>query len=116
MTHLIEWTQPNAERQKNLMNWAQSNCLYADWLPENHETLLDVDHYSCPTPQASKCELRTNVLCQRPPEFLQMAAEANPQIAALLSEQANAVNPQLAVAQAHHHHHHNHHITKHSAG
>ena len=45
------------------------------------------------------------------PEFLQMAAQwADDHINALLSEQAVAVNLQLAVAQAHHHHHdHEHH-------
>jgi ferrochelatase len=43
------------------------------------------------------------------PEFLRMAAEwANPQIEALLSETALAVNPQLAAVQASHHHHHHH--------
>ncbi|NES96076.1 MAG: ferrochelatase, partial [Desertifilum sp. SIO1I2] len=47
------------------------------------------------------------------PEFLKMAAAwADPQIEALLSEQALSVNPQLATVQAashHHHHHHDHH-------
>jgi ferrochelatase len=43
------------------------------------------------------------------PDFLKMAADwADPQIEALLSEQALAVNPQQAAAQASHHHHHHH--------
>jgi ferrochelatase len=43
------------------------------------------------------------------PDFLKMAADwANPQIEALLSETALAVNPQLASVQASHHEHHHH--------
>jgi len=44
------------------------------------------------------------------PDFLKMAAEwANPQIAALLSEQAMLLTPAIPHAHAHHEHGHAHH-------
>jgi ferrochelatase len=77
---------------------------------ENHETLLDVDHIIHALQRKHPNVTYVQMPCVNDhPDFLRMAAEwANPQIAALLSEQAIAVNPQLAVAQPHHHHHHDH--------
>lgn len=109
-TPLIEWTQPNAFlAAKNLIELGAKAVVFMPigFATENHETLLDVDHIIHALQRKHPNVNYVQMACvNAQPQFLQMAAEwANPQIAALLSEQAIAVNPQLAVPQAHHHHH-----------
>jgi len=113
-TPLIDWTQPNADQAaKNLIELGVKAVVFMPigFATENHETLLDVDHIIHALQRKYPNVTYVQMPCVNDhPEFLQMAAEwANPQIDALLSEQASAVNPQLAVAQAHHHHHDHHH-------
>ena len=116
-TPLIDWTQPNADRAaKTLIEIGAKAIVFMPigFATENHETLLDVDHIIHNLQRKHPNVTYVQMACVNDrPEFLQMAAEwANPQIAALLSEQAIGVNPQLGVAQAHHHHHeqnHGHH-------
>lgn len=121
-TPLIEWTQPNAElAAQNLMELGATAIVFMPigFATENHETLLDVSHII-----EALWKKRPDVtFVQMPcvndhPAFLQMAAEwADPQIEALLSEQALAVNPTLAIAQAQHPHSHDHgHSHGHSHG
>jgi ferrochelatase len=90
---------------------------------ENHETLLDVDHIIHALRRQRSDVTYVQMECVNDhPEFLQMVADwAEPQIEALLSEQAIAVNPSLAHQLAHNHqggHHHNghHHDHGHSHG
>jgi len=118
-TPLIEWTQPNAlAAAKNLIDLGAKAIVLMPigFATENHETLLDVDHIIHALQRKHPIVTYIQMPCINDhPEFLKMAAEwANPQIAALLSEQAIAVNPQMAVPHAHHHdhehaHHHHHH-------
>jgi len=118
-TPLIEWTQPNAlAAAKNLIDLGAKAIVLMPigFATENHETLLDVDHIIHALQRKHPNVTYVQMPCVNDhPEFLKMAAEwANPQIAALLSEQAIAVNPQMAVPHAHHHdhehaHHHHHH-------
>ncbi|AFZ31952.1 ferrochelatase [Gloeocapsa sp. PCC 7428] len=113
-TPLIEWTQPNAtQAAKNLIELGAKAIVFMPigFATENHETLLDVDHIIHALQRQHKDVTYVQMPCVNDhPDFLKMAAEwANPQIAALLSEQAIAINPNLAAAQAHHHHHHHHH-------
>jgi protoporphyrin/coproporphyrin ferrochelatase len=77
---------------------------------ENHETLLDVDHIIHGLRRKHPEVTYVQMACVNDhPEFLQMAADwADPQIEALLSEQALAVNPSLAAAQAQNYHIHSH--------
>ncbi len=119
-TPLIEWTQPNAQQAaKNLIELGAKAIVFMPigFATENHETLLDVDHIIHGLQRKHPNVNYVQMSCVNDhPDFLKMAAEwANPQIAALLSEKANAVNPQLAVpyhqhdhehSHAHHHHHH----------
>ena len=110
-TPLIEWTQPNAFlAAKNLIELGAKAIVFMPigFATENHETLLDVHHIIHALQRKHPTVNYVQMPCvNEHPEFLQMAAEwANPHIAALLSEQAIAVNPQLAVAHTHHHHHH----------
>lgn len=112
-TPLIEWTQPNATvAAKNLIELGAKAIVFMPigFATENHETLLDVDHIIHALQRQHKNITYVQMPCVNDhPDFLKMAAEwANPQIAALLSEQAIAVNPHLAAVQAHHHHHHHH--------
>ncbi len=112
-TPLIEWTQPNAvQAANNLIELGAKAIIFMPigFATENHETLLDVDHIIHALRRKHPNVTYEQMACVNDhPDFLRMAVEwANPQIAALLSEQANAVNPQLAVAQAHHHHEHDH--------
>ncbi len=117
-TPLIEWTQPNADQAaKNLIDLGAKAVVFMPigFATENHETLLDVDHIIHALQRKHPNVTYVQMPCVNDhPDFLSMAAEwANPQIAALLSEQAIAVNPQLAGLQPHHHHqdhdHHHHH-------
>ncbi|XWK91016.1 MAG: ferrochelatase [Phormidium sp.] len=111
-TPLIEWTQPNATvAAQNLIDLGAKAIVFMPigFATENHETLLDVDHI-IHSLQSQNSEVNyVQMACVNDhPEFLQMAAEwANPQIEALLSEQALAVN--LHSASHHHHHDHDHH-------
>ena len=111
-TPLIEWTQPNATvAAQNLIELGAKAIVFMPigFATENHETLLDVDHI-IHSLQSQNSEINyVQMACVNDhPEFLKMAAEwANPQIEALLSEQALAVN--LHSANHHHHHHHEHH-------
>ncbi|MBD1998363.1 ferrochelatase [Oculatella sp. FACHB-28] len=127
-TPLIEWTQPNADlAAKNLIDLGATALVFMPigFATENHETLLDVDHIIHGLRRKHPEVTYVQMACVNDhPEFLQMAADwADPQIEALLSEQALAVNPSLAAAQAqsyhthshdhnhdgHHHHHDDHH-------
>jgi len=104
-TPLIEWTQPNAMlAARNLMELGATAVVFMPigFATENHETLLDVEHII-----ESLRRQRPDVTYVQMPcvndheEFLTMAANwANPLIAQLLSEQALAVQPALATAQA----------------
>ncbi|OKH38630.1 ferrochelatase [[Phormidium ambiguum] IAM M-71] len=111
-TPLIEWTQPNATvAAQNLIELGAKAIVFMPigFATENHETLLDVDHiiHSLQS-QYSEINYVQMACVNDHPEFLKMAAEwANPQIEALLSEQALAVN--LHSASHHHDHHHHHH-------
>lgn len=111
-TPLIEWTQPNATvAAQNLIELGAKAIVFMPigFATENHETLLDVDHiiHSLQS-QYSEVNYVQMACVNDHPEFLKMAAEwANPQIEALLSEQALAVN--LHSANHHHHHDHGHH-------
>lgn len=110
-TPLIKWTQPNAElAAQNLIDLGATAVVYMPigFATENHETLLDVHHITHDLKRRNPHVTYVEMPCVNDhPEFLKMAANwANPQIEALLSEQAVVVNPQLAAVQATHHHHH----------
>jgi ferrochelatase len=112
-TPLIEWTQPNAElAAKNLIELGATAIIFMPigFATENHETLLDVDHIIHALRRRRPDVTYVQMDCVNDHlEFLQMAAKwADPQIEALLSEQALAVNPALAVAQAMREHSHGH--------
>jgi protoporphyrin/coproporphyrin ferrochelatase len=112
-TPLIEWTQPNADlAAKNLIDLGATALVFMPigFATENHETLLDVDHIIHGLRRKHPEVTYVQMACVNDhPEFLQMAADwADPQIEALLSEQALAVNPSLAAAQAQNYHTHSH--------
>ena len=112
-TPLIEWTQPNVElAAQNLIDLGATAIVMMPigFATENHETLLDVHHIVHALKRRSPDVTYVEMPCVNDhPDFLRMAADwANPQIEALLSETAVAVNPQLASVQASHHHHHHH--------
>ena len=107
-TPLIEWTQPNAEQAaKNLIQLGAKVIVFMPigFATENHETLLDVHHIIHGLEKKHSDVGYVQMACVNDdPKFLAVAAEwANSHIAELLSEDATAVNPQLA---GHHHHHH----------
>jgi len=118
-TPLIDWTQPNVElAAKNLIEIGATAIVMMPlgFATENHETLLDVDHIIHGLRRRHPEVTYVQMPCVNDDaEFLKMAAEwANPQIEALLSEQAIAVNPQMASVQAAHaHEHHEHHHDSH---
>lgn len=112
-TPLIEWTQPNADlAARNLIELGAKAIVFMPigFATENHETLLDVEHII----EGLRRKYSQVNYIQMPcvndhPKFLQMVANwAHPHIEALLSEQAMAVNPALAVAHHHDHHGHDH--------
>ena len=112
-TPLIEWTQPNVElAAKNLIDLGATALVMMPigFATENHETILDVHHIVHNLKRRSPHVTYVEMPCVNDnPDFLRMAAQwANPQIEALLSETALAVNPQMAAMQASHHHHHDH--------
>lgn len=121
-TPLIEWTQPDARQAaKNLIELGATAIVFMPigFATENHETLLDVDHIIHALRRKRPDVTYARMACVNDhPDFLKMVAEwADPQIAALLSEQSLAVNPTLASVQAqdyhvhdhsHDHHHDNH--------
>jgi ferrochelatase len=117
-TPLIEWTQPNAElAAKNLIDLGATALVFMPigFATENHETLLDVDHIIHGLRRRHPEVTYVQMPCVNDhPDFLQMAANwADGQIAALLEEEALAVNPKRAIALApshtdHHHHRHTH--------
>ncbi|MBW4650265.1 MAG: ferrochelatase [Kastovskya adunca ATA6-11-RM4] len=112
-TPLIKWTQPNADlAAKNLIELGVTAIVFMPigFATENHETILDVDHIIHDLRRRHPEVTYVQMECVNDnPEFLQMAAEwANPQIEDLFSEQALAVNPELAAVQAQHHHDHSH--------
>ncbi len=113
-TPLIEWTQPNADlAARNLIDLGATAIVFMPigFATENHETLLDVDHIIHALRRRHPHVTYVQMECVNDrPDFLQMAAEwANPQIEALLSEQALAVNPSLARSHTHDHHSNAHH-------
>jgi protoporphyrin/coproporphyrin ferrochelatase len=123
-TPLIEWTQPDATlAAKNLIDLGATAIVFMPigFATENHETLLDVDHII-----EGLQKQRQGITYRKLPcvndhhEFLKMAAEwANPQIEALLSETAVAVNPNLVVrdhVHSHEGHGHSHGEHGHSHG
>ncbi|MGA7933751.1 MAG: ferrochelatase [Kovacikia sp.] len=120
-TPLIDWTQPNAElAAKNLIELGATAIVFMPigFATENHETLLDVDHIIHGLRRKHPDVTYVQMECVNDrPEFLKMVAEwANPQIEALLSETAVAVNPSLAHSHSHHdhnHHDHSHHSHDH---
>jgi len=115
-TPLIEWTQPDATlAAKNLIDLGATAIVFMPigFATENHETLLDVDHVIEGLQKQRQGVTYRKLPCVNDhPEFLKMAAEwANPQIEALLSETAVAVNPNLVVrdhVHSHGDHGHNH--------
>lgn len=111
-TPLIKWTQPNTElAAKNLIDLGAKAIVFMPigFATENHETLLDVHHIIHALEHRNSDVTYVQMPCVNDhPDFLAMAADwANPQIEALLSETAMAVNPELASSH-HHHHHHDH--------
>jgi len=121
-TPLIEWTQPDAElAAKNLIQLGAKAIVFMPigFATENHETLLDVHHIlhhlhdRCPDITYVQMECANDR-----PEFLEMAAKwAGDRVEALLADEGNNVNPNLASERAkqfhthddgsqHHHHHH----------
>jgi len=113
-TPLIEWTQPDATlAAKNLIDLGATAIVFMPigFATENHETLLDVDHVIESLQKQRQGVTYRKLPCVNDrPEFLKMAAEwANPQIEALLSESAIAVNPSLASAHRDHAHPHGDH-------
>ncbi|MEG4961996.1 MULTISPECIES: ferrochelatase [unclassified Microcoleus] len=113
-TPLIEWTQPDATlAAKNLIDLGATAIVFMPigFATENHETLLDVDHIIESLQKQRQGVTYRKLPCVNDhPEFLKMAAEwANPQIEALLSETAVAVNPSLAAAHREHAHSHGDH-------
>ncbi|MBE9095728.1 ferrochelatase [Tychonema sp. LEGE 07203] len=123
-TPLIEWTQPDATlAAKNLIDLGATAIVFMPigFATENHETLLDVDHVIESLQKQRQGVTYRKLPCVNDrPEFLKMAAEwANPQIEALLSESAIAVNPSLVVRDHVHSHGdrgHNHGDRGHSHG
>ncbi len=123
-TPLIEWTQPDATlAAKNLIDLGATAIVFMPigFATENHETLLDVDHIIEGLQKQRQGVTYRKLPCVNDhPEFLKMAAEwANPQIEALFSEMAVAVNPNLVVrdhAHSHGDHGHNHGDHGHSHG
>ncbi|MEG4224571.1 ferrochelatase [Microcoleus sp. N9_B2] len=112
-TPLIEWTQPDATlAAKNLIDLGATAIVFMPigFATENHETLLDVDHIIESLQKQRKGVTYRKLPCVNDrPEFLKMAAEwANPQIEALLSETAVAVNPSLSAHGEHSHSHGDH--------
>ncbi|UNU23674.1 ferrochelatase [Microcoleus vaginatus] len=113
-TPLIEWTQPDATlAAKNLIDLGATAIVFMPigFATENHETLLDVDHIIESLQKQRQGVTYRKLPCVNDhPEFLKMAAEwANPQIEALLSETAVAVNPSLASTHREHSHSHGEH-------
>lgn len=109
-TPLIDWTQPNAElAARNLIELGATSLVLMPigFATENHETLLDVDHIISGLRRQYPAVTYVQMECVNDnAEFLKMAAAwANPQIEALFSEQALAVNPSLAAQQANNHSH-----------
>lgn len=123
-TPLIEWTQPDATlAAKNLIDLGATAIVFMPigFATENHETLLDVDHVIEGLQKQRQGVTYRKLPCVNDhPEFLKMAAEwANPQIEALFSEMAVAVNPNLVVrdhVHSHGDHGHNHGDHGHSHG
>ncbi|MEG4287046.1 ferrochelatase [Microcoleus sp. A006_D1] len=121
-TPLIEWTQPDATlAAKNLIDLGATAIVFMPigFATENHETLLDVDHIIEGLQKQRQGVTYRKLPCVNDhPEFLKMAAEwANPQIEALLSESAIAVNPNLVVRDhVHSHSDHGHSHGEHSHG
>lgn len=120
-TPLIKWTQPNADlAARNLIDLGATALVFMPigFATENHETLLDVDHII----HAMRHKHPEVTYVQMPcvndhPEFMRMAAKwANPQIEALLAEQAIAVNPALAPEPARSHGHSHDHGSSHDHG
>ncbi len=111
-TPLIDWTQPNAElAAKNLIELGAKALIFMPigFATENHETLLDVDHIIHGLAKKHSAVTYIQMSCVNDhPDFMNMVAEwAHPQIDALLSETAVAVNPG-AVHVHHHGHGHDH--------
>ncbi len=115
-TPLIEWTQPNADlAAKNLIDLGATALVFMPigFATENHETLLDVDHIIHGLRRKHPEVTYVQMECVNDhPEFLKMVADwADPQIEALLAEQALAVKPSLAHSHDypdHGHHDHGH--------
>ncbi len=112
-TPLIEWTQPNADlAARNLIDLGATALVFMPigFATENHETLLDVDHIIHNLRRKRPDITYVQMPCVNDShDFLHMAADwADEHIEALLSEQALAVNPSLAIAQAQHAHDHGH--------
>ena len=108
---LIEWTQPNAKLAgENLIKLGAKVVVFMPigFVTENHETLLDVHHIIHALEHKYSEVNYVQMECVNDhPEFLRMVAKwAHPQIEELLSENALAVNPKLAIGHHHHHHHH----------
>lgn len=117
-TPLIEWTQPHVElAAKNLIDLGATAIVMMPigFVTENHETILDVEHIIESLDKSNKKITYIRMPCVNDrPEFLKMSANwANPQIEALLSEEAIIVNPKLATVSHHHHHHHSHNGDRH---
>jgi protoporphyrin/coproporphyrin ferrochelatase len=119
-TPLIKWTQPNAELAgRNLIELGAKALVFMPigFATENHETLLDVEHIIETLQKKYPTVNYVQMECVNDnDEFCAIAAEwANPQIEALLTETAMAINPSLATgshSRGHHHHHdhdHGHH-------
>ncbi len=118
-TPLIDWTQPNADlAAKNLIELGAKAIVFMPigFATENHETLLDVEHIIEKSHRKHPDVKYIRMPCVNDnPEFLQMVATwAEPQIEALLAEQAVAVVP--SQGEIPHHHDHGHHQHGHDHG
>lgn len=112
-TPLIDWTQPNAKQAaQNLMELGATAMVFMPigFATENHETLLDVHHIIHALQRKRPDVTYVQMKCVNDhADFLKMSAQwANPQIEALFSGQALAVNFSLA-GQLHHEHNGNSH-------
>jgi ferrochelatase len=120
-TPLIEWTQPNVTLAgQNLIDLGATALVMMPigFATENHETLLDVEHIISGLRRKNPHVTYVQMPCVNDHDlFLEMAAGwAHPQIEALLSAEALAVNPAMATMQAQSSHSHSHDHDHHAHG
>ena len=128
-TPLIDWTQPNVMlASNNLIDLGATSLVYMPigFATENHETLLDIDHFIHALKRKHPEVTYVQMDCVNDhPEFMQMVADwADSHIQALLESEPMTVNAELRAAndkfqdRAHDHDHrgHSHEAHGHSHG